>query len=250
MPNGNSSSRCCLCPSLVVGLEPQTCARSSTPFSTYSARAASGATCPKSSRLGRPCIITTALGSAAACGGRCIAPFIPKHGFWQEKMGIPRRLLWTRNPQNDGKRGTRGFDAHKRVKGRKRAILVDTSGLLLCCRVEPASLQDRSLAYGLLAGLQPLWPKLACVFADAGFQSEPLAQWLEKHCGWRLEIVRRSASGFTVQPKRWVVERTFAWFGRNRRLSKDYEQTVQSSEAWMWIAMLRLVLRRLGKPAE
>lgn len=157
--------------------------------------------------------------------------------------------------QDNGKRGTRGFDAHKRVKGRKRAILVDTSGLLLSCRVEPASLQDRSLAYGLLAGLKPLWPKLACVFADAGFQSEPLAQRLEEHCGWRLEIVRRSVprfavSGFAVQPKRWVVERTFAWLSRNRRLSKDYEQKVQSSEAWMWIAMLRLVLRRLGEHAS
>jgi putative transposase len=133
---------------------------------------------------------------------------------------------------------------------------VDTTGLLLCCRVEPASLQDRTLAYALLGGLKPLWPKVECVFADAGFQSGPLANWRKEHSGWRLEVVKRSQAGFAVQPKRWVhafvnavVERTFAWLCRNRRLSKDYEQKVQSSEAWILVAMIRLVLRRLGKQA-
>lgn len=149
--------------------------------------------------------------------------------------------------QDHRKRGIRGFDGHKQIQGRKRAILVDTSGLLLSCRVEPANLQDRTLAYRLLGGLKPLWPKLECVFADAGFHSGPLANWLNEHSGWRLEIVKRTEAGFAVQPKRWVVERTFAWLGRNRRLSKDYEQKVQSGEAWILVAMIRLVLRRLGK---
>ncbi len=154
--------------------------------------------------------------------------------------------------QDHGKGGTRGFDAHKQVNGRKRALLVDTTGLLLSCRVEPANLQDRALAYALLGGLKPIWPKVECVFADAGFESGPLARWLQEHSGWHLEIVKRSPSqvGFAVQPKRWVVERTFAWLGRNRRLSKDYEETVQSSEAWILVAMIRLVLQRLSKPAE
>ena len=153
--------------------------------------------------------------------------------------------------QDHGKRGTRGFDAHKRVQGRKRAIPVDTMGLPLCCRVEPANVQDRTLAHALLGGLKPIWPKVRCVFADAGFESAALATWLNEHSGWRLEIVKRSDSqaGFAVQPKRWVVERTFAWLGRNRRLSKDYEQMVQSSEAWILVATIRLVLRRLGKQA-
>ena len=152
--------------------------------------------------------------------------------------------------QDHGKGGTRGFDAHKQVKGRKRAILVDTTGLLLSCRVEPAGKQDRTLAYALLSGLKGIWPKVECVFADAGFESGPLSNWLEGHSGWRLEVVKRSESGFAVQPKRWVVERTFAWLGRNRRLSKDYEQKVQSGEAWILVAMIRLVLRRLGEQAQ
>ena len=159
--------------------------------------------------------------------------------------------------QDHGKGGTgahtcarRGFDAHKQVKGRKRAILVDTTGLLLSCRVEPAGKQDRTLAYALLAGLKGIWPKVECVFADAGFESGPLSNWLEGHSGWRLEVVRRSGPGFAVQPKRWVVERTFAWLGRSRRLSKDYEQKVQSGEAWILVAMIRLVLRRLGEQAQ
>jgi putative transposase len=149
--------------------------------------------------------------------------------------------------QDHGKGGARGFDAHKQVKGRKRAILVDTTGLLLSCRAEPAGKQDRTLAYGLLAGLKGIWPKVECVFADAGFESAALARWLKEHSGWRLEIVKRSQAGFVVQPKRWVVERTFAWLGRSRRLSKDYEQKVQSAEAWILVAMIRLVLRRLGE---
>ena len=120
----------------------------------------------------------------------------------------------------------------------------------MSCRVEPASLPERSLAYGLLAGLKLIWPRLACVYADAGFESGPLAAWLQQHNGWHLEIVKRSQKSFTVQPKRWVVERTFAWLCRNRRLSKDYELKVQSSEVWILIAMVRLVLRRLDKAAE
>jgi len=151
--------------------------------------------------------------------------------------------------QDHGKGGARGFDAHKQVNGRKRAVLVDTTGLLLSCRVEPASKQDRTLAYTLLAGLKGIWPKVECVFADAGFESAALARWLKEHSGWRLEIVKRSQAGFVVQPKRWVVERTFAWLGRSRRLSKDYEQKVQSAEAWILVAMIRLVLSRLGEQA-
>ena len=94
-----------------------------------------------------------------------------------------------------------------------------------------------------------IWPHLACVYADAGFESAPLAAWLQQHNEWRLEVVKRSDRGFAVQPKRWVVERTFAWLCRNRRLSKDYELKVQSSEEWILIAMIRLVLRRLGEAA-
>ena len=178
---------------------------------------------------------------------------LPAH----QSTGRPKRAAFGSHHgyavrQDHRKRGTRGFDAHKHVNGRKRALLVDTTGLLLSCRVEPANLQDRTLAYALLGGLKPIWPKVECVFADAGFESGPLARWLQEHSGWRLEIVKRSPSqvGFAVQPKRWVVERTFAWLGRNRRLSKDYEETVQSSEAWILVAMIRLVLRRLSKSAQ
>lgn len=206
-------------------------------------------------------------GVSALVHGAFVLPHLEAHGSVvahlpdalpaDQSTGGPKRAAFGSHHghavrQDHRKRGTRGFDAHKQIKGRKRAILVDTTGLLLSCRVEPANLQDRTLAYTLLAGLKPIWPKVACVFADAGFESGPLAWWLQEHSGWRLEIVKRSPSqaGFAVQPKRWVVERTFAWLCRNRRLSKDYEQTVQSAEAWILVAMIRLVLRRLSRPAQ
>lgn len=148
--------------------------------------------------------------------------------------------------------GSKGYDAHKNVAGRKRHLLVDTMGLLLSVFVTPASMQDRQGARCLLAGLGPLAPRLQLIWADGAYSGEGLAEWCEAEGGWHLEIVKRDKSateGFKVSPRRWVVERTFAWLGRHRRLSKDYEREVQTSETFIEIAMIRLILARLARSA-
>ncbi len=143
--------------------------------------------------------------------------------------------------------GIRGFDAHKRVKGRKRHILVDTFGLLIACRVEPADISERKAAARLLGGLRPLFPNIRTVIADAGHQSAELARHLLCQDGWKLQIVKRRQRAFKITGLTWIVERSFAWLGRNRRLSKDYEYSVQSSETLIEIAATRLMLNRLAQ---
>ena len=144
-----------------------------------------------------------------------------------------------------------GYDAHKNVKGRKRHILVDTLGLPLSVYVTPADVQDRAGARLLLAGLQPLVPRLKKIWADGAYTGEKFASWCEEQGGWEIEVAERNreTKGFEVLPKRWIVERTFAWLGRNRRLAKDYERKVQTSETLIEIAMIRLMLARLARGA-
>jgi putative transposase len=140
--------------------------------------------------------------------------------------------------------GARGFDGHKRVKGRKRHILVDILGLPIANRVEPANMSDRRAGGRLLAGLAPLWPTIRTVIADAGHESRKLARQLRRH-GWSLQIVKRKQRAFEVVGLTWIVERSFAWLGFNRRLSKDYECYVQTSETLLDIAAIRLMLNRV-----
>ena len=140
----------------------------------------------------------------------------------------------------------RGFDGHKRVKGRKRHILVDTLGLLIASRVEPAGLSDRRAGARLVAGLSPLWPTIRTVIADAGHESQKLAAEIKRHEGWRLVIVKRSEPAFKIVGLNWIVERTFGWFGRHRRLSKDYEFKVQTSETLIEVAGIWTMLNRLA----
>ncbi len=144
-----------------------------------------------------------------------------------------------------------GYDAHKNIKGRKRHLLVDTLGLPLSVYVTPANVQDRVGARLLLVGLNPLVPRLKKIWADGAYPGEKLTGWCQKQGGWELEIVERSASaeGFVVLPHRWIVERTLGWLVRNRRLSKDYERLVQTSETLIEVAMIRLILKRLAKGA-
>lgn len=147
------------------------------------------------------------------------------------------------------KRGPRGYDAGKKVTGRKRHIVVDTIGLLLAVVVHAASIQDRDGAKPVLAKLKDRFPRLKLIWADGGYAGQLIA-WVWELGGWLLEIVRRSedSQGFEVLPRRWVVERTLAWLGRSRRLSKDYEALPETSEAWVHIAMIHLMLRRLKPP--
>ena len=145
--------------------------------------------------------------------------------------------------------GIRGFDAAKLVKGRKCHIITDTSGLLVGAMVHAADIQDRDGAPALLASIRHAFPWLRHVFADGGYAGPKLTGALAKLGAWTLEIVRRSdaAKGFVLLPRRWVVERTFAWLGRNRRLAKDFEKTIESAEAWLLIASIQLLSRRIAR---
>ena len=144
--------------------------------------------------------------------------------------------------------GTRGYDAGKKVSGRKRHILVDTLGLLLLVVVHAASVQDRDGAKAVLAAAVPRCPRLRKIWADGGYAGQLIA-WVAALAGWVLEIVKRpdDARGFVLLPKRWMVERTFGWLGRYRRLSKDYEALTEVSEAMIYAAMTQLMLRRLTR---
>jgi len=148
--------------------------------------------------------------------------------------------------------GICGFDALKCVKGRKRPMLVDTLGLLLAVYVTPADVHDQRGARCLLAGLAPVLPRLKKLWADVVYRGQELAAWCQAEGGWDLEVVERptGSRGFSLLPRRWVVERTLSWISRNRRMSKDYERKVQISETLIQVAMIRLLLTRLGARAN
>ena len=145
--------------------------------------------------------------------------------------------------------GIRGYDAGKKVKGRKRHIVTDTVGLMVGLVVHSASIQDRDGAPDVLKSIRHSFPWLRHVFADGGYQGPKLRAALRKVGDWTLEIVKRSdqAKGFELLPRRWVVERTFAWLNRCRRLAKDWEKSIASAEAWIIIAHIRLLTRRLAR---
>ena len=142
----------------------------------------------------------------------------------------------------------RGYDAGKRVAGRKRHIIVDTMGLLIAVVVHSASVQDRDGIKLVLERIKGRVPRLKRIWADGAY--EAAVDWVWSFGRWVLNLVRKpeGLKGFHVLPRRWVVERTFAWLSRCRRLSKDYERQTASSEATIHVAMIRLMLRRL-KPA-
>ena len=136
--------------------------------------------------------------------------------------------------------GVRGFDAGKKINGRKRHIITDTTGLLVGAIVHAADIQDRDGAPPLLASTRYAFPWLRYIFADGGYAGPKLRAALQKIGRWTLEIVKRSdaAKGFVLLPRRRIVERTFAWLGRNRRLAKDFETSIESAEAWLLIASI------------
>jgi putative transposase len=142
--------------------------------------------------------------------------------------------------------GPHGYDAGKKVNGRKRHVLVDTLGLLLAVVVLPGNIQDRDGAKVLLAKVRKRLPRLRLIWADGAYAGE-LVGWVKRTCGWILQTVLRPVGikGFVVLPRRWVVERTLGWLSRCRRLSKDYERKPATTECWIHIAMIRLMSRRL-----
>ena len=174
---------------------------------------------------------TSGRGAAAVCG----------HASVRRCAGLGD----SQSVQTTETRELRGYDAAEKVKGRKRHLVVDTLGLPLKVVVHAADIQDRDGARQVLDRLQDDFPRLR--WGDGGYQGPKLGDWVQRQGTWQLHIVRRDpdAEGFEVLPKRWIVERTFAWLGRHRHLSKDYEGCVDSSEAWIHIAMARCMLKRL-----
>ena len=157
----------------------------------------------------------------------------------------------------------RGYDGGKQIKGRKRHILVDTEGFVLKAKVHSAKIFDRDGIKLLLEGAKEMFPRLSHLWLDAGYNGEGRGKdWVEKVLGWTARIVKRPRrwvrvaegeepppypKGFIVLPRRWVVERTFSWIGQNRRMSKDYERLAESGEAFIYVAMTRLMARRLAR---
>jgi putative transposase len=141
--------------------------------------------------------------------------------------------------------GERGYDGGKQIKGRKRHILVDTLGLLLVVLVTAASVQDASSAKYIGPRIQGKLPRLRKILADGGYK-EQFIEWFWRTCQWIVEVVHRNPQlhHFEVIPKRWIVERTFGWFNRYRRLSKDYEYYTTTSEAMVYLASIRIMLKR------
>jgi len=147
--------------------------------------------------------------------------------------------------------GMRGYDAGKKVNGRKRHLLVDTLGLLLMVVVHAANIQDRDGAKLVLEKVKGRFPRLQLIWADGGYAGK-LVDWVKTVCHWVLEVVKRNddVKGFKVLPRRWVVERTSGWLGRYRRLSKDYEGLPETSEAMIYAAMIHLMVRHLARQPQ
>lgn len=185
-------------------------------------------------------------------------------------------IIDSQSVKSTGVGGVRGYDGAKKISGRKRHLLVDTQGLVLRAKVHAANLQDRAAVPLLLDGVTTSFPHLEHVWVDQGYTGTG-KQWIREQLGWTVEVVQhppqpshawkwvpdahdgtilrfrwvkvpRTETGFRgVLPRRWVVERTFAWLSQNRRLSKDYERLCDTSEALIYAAMSRLMLRRLAR---
>ena len=144
--------------------------------------------------------------------------------------------------------GVRGFDAFKRINGRKRHIVVDTVGNLLEAVVHAAGVQDYKGAKTVLLKLVETVPSLQKIWADGIYKKGGLVEWVREMLDIALDVVERppGQKGFQVLPRRWVVERTFGWLGRYRRLSKDYERCTKSSQGTIYIASIHTTLRRVA----
>jgi transposase len=146
--------------------------------------------------------------------------------------------------------GPRGFDAAKKIKGRKRQIAVDTLGLPIDCQITPADVQDRDALAPLLRDVHRKSPFVTMCFVDSGYAGDEAQRAAYEASRIAITVVKRTdkqIKGFVVLPKRWVVERTLGWINRARRLAKDFEATIESARAWLLIALAFLLMRRLAR---
>jgi putative transposase len=143
--------------------------------------------------------------------------------------------------------GSRGIDGGKLIKGRKRFVMVDTLGLVIAALVHTANMGERAGAKLLLENLKYPLERLEKILVDAGYAGAEMTQWVKDNFGWIWEVSKRpdNQKGFVVESKRWVVERTFAWLGKCRRLSKDYEYYEHSSQSFIYLALIRMMLKNL-----
>ncbi|WP_236031787.1 IS5 family transposase [Ktedonospora formicarum] len=177
-------------------------------------------------------------------------------------------IIDSQSVKTSQKRGVRGYDGGKKVKGRKRHLLVDTLGLILHVLVHEAGLQDHEGGKPLLKPLKGCFPRLKLIWVDSAYKKGGFIEWVKEMLGWEVEVVEHPwsgqrgtwapkdaiiekeqirPSGFHVLKWRWIVERTFAWLSTWRRLGKDYEMLPSSEEAWIYLAMIRIMLRRLAQ---
>ena len=158
-------------------------------------------------------------------------------------------VLDSQSVKSDCQGGEVGYDAAKKIKGRKRHLLVDSMGLLLGVEITPADTPERDGAKRLLERVLGWLTWLRIMWVDGGYSGSSFAQWPQaQKPNLKVEVLKRSddTTGFEVLPRRWVVERTFGWLMRHRRLVRDYEKTESSAAAWIYIAMIRIQIRRLA----
>src|SRR3954447_11629446 len=229
------------------------CARFSTRSSTCYRLVASGRPCRRICRQRARRTITLCCGIGTARWNASIIRCMSPRANWRDVKPVRRPRLSIAKVAMRSKRGfaldRQGFDAGKKVTGRKRHILVNTLGLLLSVVVHPADVQDRDGAHDLLRTARRLFPFVECIFADGGYQGPKMEKVAADTGCWTLQIVKRSdVHRFVVLPKRWIVERTFAWISRNRRLARDFERYARTVAAFVRLAMIRIMLKRLTRP--
>ena len=156
-------------------------------------------------------------------------------------------IIDSQSVQCTEKGGVRGYDAGKKIKGRKREIATDVNGNILHAEVEAASVQEHQWAKTFLLRLHKKFPTLRICWVDAGFVG--LEKWAEDNLTFKVVVIKRpqGKKGFIPLPRRWVVERTFAWFGIFRIMAKEYHQLCETSLAWIHICMIDLITKRLSK---